>query len=168
MRLGDFARALTDLGETEFRRQYDCVVLVGSGETDRSALLSTSPPGMLDALVNRVPQFRAETPAFLLRRKPAQDSLTLGRDEASDVCIRIGQVSRAHAIVRFAESGAIISIADAGSLHGTFLDGAAIYPQKPKQWAAGEFAGHMLTLGSVHFTILTPDQFVRTLRTLSP
>lgn len=71
-------------------------------------------------------------PALLVQNGPEEgerftldrESLTVGRDPASDIFLNDVTVSRRHA--KLSRIGAEVSVADAGSLNGTYVNGIRV------------------------------------------
>lgn len=74
----------------------------------------------------------SENPVLVVRKGPEigerfyldRPSLTIGRDPSSDIFLNNVTVSRKHA--SFAVAGAEVSIEDAGSLNGTYVNGVCV------------------------------------------
>ena len=72
---------------------------------------------------------QAEGPVLVVRKGPEsgerffidRDLLTIGRDPASDIFLNDMTVSRVHATI--ARSGELVTVTDAGSLNGTYVNG---------------------------------------------
>ena len=82
-------------------------------------------------------------------RIPLTRSLTFGRDAANDVTLNDQSVSRQHARVRLADGVPLVE--DAGSSHGTYLDGRAI--EGPRELHAGS----VIQLGDVPLRVVATD-----------
>lgn len=81
---------------------------------------------------------------FLLPRAGAGDEVTVGRTEASDLCIRLVTMSTAHAVFRRTPSG--WTLTDLGSTNGTWVEGERLPPNEPRTLTSGErvtFAEHL-------------------------
>lgn len=74
----------------------------------------------------------AEGPVLVVRKGPQpgerfyvdRPRLTVGRDPGSDIFLNDMTVSRAHAVLTL--SGDTVSVSDAGSLNGTYVNGVCI------------------------------------------
>ena len=82
-------------------------------------------------------------------RIPLSRALTLGRDSENDVTLSDPSVSRRHARVSLVNG--VPMLEDAGSTHGTFLDGRAI------EGARELHAGSMIQLGDLPLRVITAD-----------
>jgi len=74
----------------------------------------------------------AEGPVLVVRKGPQpgerffidRPRLTIGRDPESDIFLNDMTVSRMHAVVE--QVGSVVSISDAGSLNGTYVNGVLV------------------------------------------
>jgi putative peptide zinc metalloprotease protein len=82
-------------------------------------------------------------------RIPLTRSLTLGRGAENDVTLSDPSVSRQHARVRLADGVPLLE--DAGSSHGTFLDGRAVEGARELQ------AGSLIQLGDLPLRVVSMD-----------
>ena len=82
-------------------------------------------------------------------RIPLTRSLTLGRGDENDVTLSDPSVSRQHARVRIAEGVPLLE--DAGSSHGTFLDGS------PVEGARELHAGSVIQLGDLPLRVISAE-----------
>jgi putative peptide zinc metalloprotease protein len=82
-------------------------------------------------------------------RIPLSRSLTLGRDPANDVALSNPSVSRRHARVHLADG--VPMLEDAGSSHGTFLDGRALEGARELR------AGSVIQLGDVPLRVVAAE-----------
>jgi putative peptide zinc metalloprotease protein len=91
-------------------------------------------------------------------RIPLSRSLTLGRDSENDITLSDPSVSRRHARVRLADG--VPMLEDAGSSHGTFLDGRRIESESELR------AGSLIQLGDIPLRVVPADDTGAAGRTL--
>lgn len=90
----------------------------------------------------------------LIPRKKGGDRISVGREDDADIALVNRKISKVHAIFRF--SGGLLSICDAGSKNGTWLNSAPL--------ASGEYrpvdVGDTVNFGSVSATIWGIDDLI--------
>jgi putative peptide zinc metalloprotease protein len=108
------------------------------------------------AIPGRRPAFELVAPDGA--RIPLTRSLTLGRGAENDVMLNDPSVSRQHARVRLADGVPLLE--DAGSSHGTFLDG------RPVDGARELQAGSLVQLGDLSLRVISAEDETAAGRTL--
>lgn len=104
-------------------------------------------PACGKAIAGRAPAFELLAPDGA--RIPLSRSLTFGRDADNDVTLSDLSVSRRHARVRLADG--VPMLEDAGSSHGTFLDGRRL------ESASELRAGSLIQLGDLQLRVVAAD-----------
>lgn len=85
--------------------------------------------------------------------------LTIGRDEAADICFRNSMVSSKHCSLSY--NGEMWYIKDEGSKNGTFVNGCRVANTLLKPGDVINIMGLRIIIGSCYFAINNPDGEVR-------
>lgn len=117
-----------ECGEFLERDDQTCAAC-GASASDRTA--SFEPVGDVSA-VDAETDATDEGPALVVRKGPQPGErfyldrarLTVGRDPESDIFLNDMTVSRAHAVLEVL--GASVTVRDAGSLNGTYVNGVCV------------------------------------------
>ena len=84
--------------------------------------------------------------------------ITIGRTENNDVVLRHEEVSRFHAYVQ--DAGGALSLVDADSKNGTWVNGLKLLPSKPQPLPATA----VIKFGQLQITYYQSDAFIDFLR----
>jgi hypothetical protein len=90
----------------------------------------------------------------LVARKKGVDRITVGRDDESDIAIVNRKISKLHA--SFTVSGGLLSLSDAGSKNGTWLNSAPLASGEQRPVDVGD----TVNFGSVSATIWGIDDLI--------
>ena len=163
--VSEYAAELRKLGGTDFAVRYPSPVLVVKGVSGNlkesgghgGTMITDTLDDMRQAamLIGRV---------FLLRkgRAAAPGPITLGRTAVNDLAIPEYSISQRHCLIRM--EGGAVSLTDAGSTNGTYVNGQRLAPQR----AMPLTEGLEITLGRFVFTFHTAAGFRKMLETVRP
>lgn len=133
-------------------------VEAGSAECPECGTRLSEPTASFDPVGVESPDTKlppvTDGPVLVVRKGPQpgekffidRDRLTVGRDPASDIFLNDMTVSRTHAMVDSAHG--VVSVEDAGSLNGTYLNGEVVESATLKN-------GDILQIGTFQMVFLT-------------
>lgn len=156
--VSEYAAELRSLGSVDFAVRYPSPAFIVKGITGNLKDSSGKHGGTMitediadqmrqaSLLIGRV---------FLIRkgRGASPGPITLGRTAANDVAIPEYSISQRHCLLKIEPGG--VSLTDAGSTNGTFVNGTRLLPQKPLLLVDGI----EVTLGRFVFTFYSPTGF---------
>ncbi len=141
----------------EFRRAYPDPVLVLSPFSSAEGTGSITRIMRANGQVNLVP-FEVVRVKKRPGANPFKNMVTIGRADTNDLQVKAGEVSKFHAYLTL-EAGDV-SIVDAGSTNGTWVNDVALAPRTPRPLAPGD----QVSLGGVLVTYHDPTSLYEFLR----
>lgn len=164
--VSEYSADLKSLGSVDFSVRYPMPVFVVKGVTGNLKDAGGKQGGTMiteDVLDQMRQASLLVGRVFLLQkgRGSTPGPITLGRTAVNDVCIPEYSISQRHCVIKIEPGG--VSLADAASTNGTFVNGTKLAPQKPLQL----IDGIEVTLGRFVFVFHTPSGF-RKLLALDP
>ncbi len=142
MWLDDVAAELQTSGLEAFRARYGrhfLVISEGDAIEDAAGFVDTASRTGAEVLQGRKDRIEL--------RPLAGTRVTVGRDSACDIIIKLQRVSSLHAV--FTNAGGLLLLADAGSKNGTRVNGTSLEKNKPVPVDAGD----VIELGPARATI---------------
>lgn len=164
--VSEYSAELKSLGSVDFAVRYPMPVLVVKGITGNLKDAAGKHGGTMiteDVLDQMRQASLLVGRVFLIQkgRGSTPGPITLGRTAVNDVCIPEYSISQRHCVLKIEPGG--VSLADAASTNGTFVNGTKLAPQKALQL----IDGIEVTLGRFVFVFHTPAGF-RKLLALDP
>lgn len=157
MHIDEVREELENLGEDGFAARHGRWYLVVTSPDDVDSFaefVNTASRDSPDVLAAQRKLDAAEIHPLQAARRP---SVRVGR-EGADVVLPSGKVSKLHAVFSFA--GGLPSLSDAGSKNGTWLNGAALNPNRPVPVDAGD----TIQFSSISATLWSFDDLVAAAR----
>lgn len=159
--VSEYAAELRSLGSVVFSANYPTPVFIVKGVTGNLKDNSSGRQGvtMVTVDVRTVDEMRQASllvgRVFMIRKGKGANpgSITLGRTAVNDVCVPEYSISQRHCLIKTEAGG--VSLTDAGSTNGTFVNGTRLLPQK----ALLLVDGIEVTLGRFVFVFHTPPGF---------
>lgn len=84
------------------------------------------------------------------------EAITLGRADDCDIVVRCASVSKRHALFRFDPETRLVTVADAGSAHGTLLNGEPVPADQAVSLAS---SASLVFGGAVRAVFFSADNF---------
>ena len=160
--VSDYADELYRVGDDAFAQSHPHTVLVVTGivgalaeQVPLNKTMVTEPAGLS---VQQVVGLIGRVFALAKAKFAPPGPITIGRTPDNDVTIAESSISARHCFARVL--GAEVTLTDAGSTNGTFINGVRLPPKKAQKIAEGD----VLTLGRFTLAVHTPRGFIRSLR----
>jgi hypothetical protein len=160
--LSDYADELARVGDDAFAQSNPHTVLVVTGvvgalaeQVPLNRTMVTEPAGLS---VQSVVGLIGRVFPLVKGKYSSPGPISVGRTPDNDVTIPESSISARHCFMRVL--GSEISLTDAGSTNGTFVNDVRLQPKKAQKVVEGD----VLTMGRFHLAFHTPRGFIKTLR----
>jgi pSer/pThr/pTyr-binding forkhead associated (FHA) protein len=148
----DYAELARSLARADFVGRCDSLLLLGSPKMVRPE--APAQTGFFEPK-DLIKQAAAPSEIIVRAVKKTQEAfanmITVGRTANNDIQLHDTRVSRFHAFFR--EAAGKLELGDAGSRHGTFVDGVRLEPKGPTLPVR---AGNVVTFADLEFTLCDP------------
>jgi pSer/pThr/pTyr-binding forkhead associated (FHA) protein len=160
VRIDDLADEYESLGRQRFIERYGKHFLVFTDPNlveDAAFFVNTATRDANEITSGRLAQKLDVRPLVNAPHNRDTSRIMLGRDKRSDIAVHHPRVSAVHAV--FTRGGGLISVSDAGSKNGTFVNGVQLKPGVPTPVDAGD----TLAFGPVTATLWGVEDVLATL-----